>query len=279
MSAPADAFAFGRNWQRYLNAYLDPERVEIAAKSLSELVDEDLAGSTFVDVGSGSGVFSLCAHRAGANVVSFDVDPESVACGRELRRRAGSPASWTVLEGSVLDPNFVATLPQADVVYSWGVLHHTGDMYTAIRRAASLVKPGGLLVIAIYNRATDRFLDSDRWCRIKRRYNRSSRTVQACMEATFVSYWAAHQLKARHNPLRTAREYKRNRGMALKTDLVDWLGGYPYEYASADEIVEFCRDSLGLEAIKVLRTAPSGTGNNQYVFRQPAPLRNRMSVT
>jgi SAM-dependent methyltransferase len=269
VKAPADAFAFGRNWQRYVEAYLDPERVEIATRSLNELVEEDLKGRTFIDVGAGSGLFSLCAHRAGARrVVSLDVDPDSVAACRELRRRSGDPATWTVVEGSILDADLVGSLPSGDLVYSWGVLHHTGDMYTAIRQAARLVRPGGLFVIAIYNRATGRFLDSERWLRIKRRYNHSRRPTQVLMEASFTGYWALRQLAARQNPLRTAREYKKNRGMALKTDLVDWLGGYPYEYATSDEIVRFCSDELGFDVVKVLSNPPAGTGNNQFVFRR-----------
>jgi SAM-dependent methyltransferase len=271
---PAGAFAFGRNWLRYVEAYLDPERIAIAMQSLNDLIEEDLAGRTFIDIGAGSGLFSLCAYRAGATgVVSVDVDPDSVAACRELRGRSGNPSNWTILEGSVLDADFVDALAPGDIVYSWGVLHHTGDLYTGIRQAARLVKPGGLLVIAIYNRATGRFLDSDRWWRIKRRYNHSSRAAQGVMEAAFFCYWTAQRLKARQNPVRIAREYKKNRGMALKTDLIDWLGGYPYEYATADEIVRFCRDDLGLEVVKVLSNPPTGIGNNQFVFRHtPEPL-------
>jgi SAM-dependent methyltransferase len=267
--SPADRFDFGRNWQRYLDAYLDPERIDIATRSLNELIDDDLAGRTFVDIGAGSGLFSLCAYRAGAaRVVSFDVDPGSVACCHELRWRSGNPKHWIVLQGSVLDADFVASLAEAEVVYSWGVLHHTGDMYRAIRHGARLVKPGGLFVIAIYNRVTGCFLDSDRWQRIKRRYNHSSKATQLCMEASFTGYWTVRQLAARRNPLRIAREYKKNRGMALKTDLVDWLGGYPYEYATTDEIVSFCREELGFEVVKVLGNPPKGIGNNQFVFHR-----------
>jgi 2-polyprenyl-6-hydroxyphenyl methylase/3-demethylubiquinone-9 3-methyltransferase len=269
VTRPADAFAFGTNWLRYIDAYLDPERVAIAKRSLTDLVGEDLAGKTFVDIGAGSGLFSLCAQQAGAaRVISVDVDPDSVAASRELRRRAGDPPTWDVLEGSVLDADFLGTLAPGDIVYSWGVLHHTGDMYTAIRQAAGVVKPGGLFVIAIYNRATGRFLDSARWSTIKRRYNHSSRPTQRAMEAAFFCYWTATQLKARKNPTRVAREYKSRRGMAMMTDLVDWIGGYPYEYATADEITDFCRAECAMDVVKVLATPATGTGNNQFVFRR-----------
>jgi SAM-dependent methyltransferase len=270
MGAPPGAFAFGKNWQRYVDRYLDPERIAIAAQSMRDLIEEDLEGRTVVDVGAGSGLFSLCAHEAGAQVVSLDVDPDSVAACRELRRRAGDPDTWTVVEGSILDAELVDRLPAGEIVYSWGVLHHTGDMWTAIEHAARLIEPGGLFVISLYNRATGRLLDSERWLEIKRRYNRSGRPAQRLMEVAHVGHWTWGQVAARKNPLRVARTYKRNRGMALRTDLVDWLGGYPYEYATADEIVGFCRDRLGLQAVKVRANPPTGIGNNEFVFRREA---------
>jgi 2-polyprenyl-6-hydroxyphenyl methylase/3-demethylubiquinone-9 3-methyltransferase len=269
--APSDAFAFGKNWQCYVETYLDPERVAIAAQSLRDLTEDNLSGRRFIDIGAGSGLFSLCAHEAGAaSVVSVDIDPDSVASCFELRMRSGDSETWTVLEGSILDCEFVDTIEPGDIVYSWGVLHHTGDMYTGIRQAARLVRPGGLFVIAVYNRATGCVFDSARWQRIKRRYNHSSWWVQRVMEGAFYFYWTAMRLRARRNPIRIAREYKKNRGMALRTDLIDWLGGYPYEYATADEIVSFCQDELALEVVKVFSNPPTGTGNNQFVFRRPA---------
>jgi 2-polyprenyl-6-hydroxyphenyl methylase/3-demethylubiquinone-9 3-methyltransferase len=269
---PAGAFEFGRNWQRYIENYLDPERAQIAARSLDDLIGEDLTGKVFLDIGAGSGLFSLCAHLAGAaKVISVDVDPESVEACRTLRRSIGDPENWEVSGGSILDSAFFSGLPRGDVVYSWGVLHHTGDMYTAIRNVARLVAPGGLLCIAIYNRVTGRFLDSRRWWKIKHRYNQSPRWVQRAMEIAYFAYWTARQLYGRRNPIRAAAEYKESRGMALKTDLIDWLGGYPYEYATADEIVSFCRTECGLEEVKVIRISTQGTGNNQFVFRLPDP--------
>jgi SAM-dependent methyltransferase len=266
----ADSFRFGRNWQRYLDKYLDSERVEIAGRSLDDLIGEDLTGKVFLDVGAGSGLFSLCANLAGAaRVISIDVDPDSVEACRALRRSVGDPESWEVFEGSILDSAFIARLPRGDVVYSWGVLHHTGDMYTALRNAAGLVAPGGLLCIAIYNRVIGRFLDSQRWWKIKRRYNRSPRAVQRAMEFVYLGYWAARQLYARKNPVRIAVAEKQKRGMALITDVIDWLGGYPYEYATADEIVSFCTE-CGLQELKVIRVPYRGSGNNQFVFRAEA---------
>ena len=141
VAPPPDAFRFGRNWRRYISTYLDADRERVAAESLRDLVG-DLDQKSFLDVGCGSGLFSMCAYRAGAvNVVSIDVDPDAVTATRELQTRADAPPNWRVLHQSILAPDILAELEPADVVYSWGVLHHTGDMYTAIRNAADLVKP------------------------------------------------------------------------------------------------------------------------------------------
>jgi 2-polyprenyl-3-methyl-5-hydroxy-6-metoxy-1,4-benzoquinol methylase len=232
VTRPDDAFEFGRNWQRYIGTYLDEERLQIAAESLHGLVG-DVDGKTFLDIGAGSGLFSLCAHEA-----------------------------------SILDPRTVGETEPADVVYSWGVLHHTGDMQAAIRHAASLVAPGGLFCIAIYNRVTGRLLDSERWWKIKRFYNHTPPPIRRAMAWLYFCYWLTHQLRARQNPVRAARQYKQSRGMALMTDLVDWLGGYPYEFATVDEITTFCERECGMETVKVLAISPRGTGNNQFVFRR-----------
>jgi SAM-dependent methyltransferase len=264
---PSDAFAFGENWQRYIKHHLDPKRMKIAAQSLTDFLGEDLAGKTFLDIGSGSGLFSLCAHDAGATVTSIDVDPGSVSASLQLREFAGNPETWSVLEGSILDAKLVAELPASDVVYSWGVLHHSGDMYTAIRNAASLVTPDGLFCIAIYNRVTGRFLDSERWLKIKRRYNHSPRIVQSAMRGLMRSYWIAATLKKRQNPFKVALEYT-ERGMAVTTDLYDWVGGYPYEFATAAEITDFCEAECGMVNLKAVQLPPRDLGLNQFLFRR-----------
>lgn len=266
---PPDAFRFGRNWRRYVDTYLDPDRERIAVQSLRDLVG-DVEGKTFLDIGCGSGLFSLSAYRAGAKrVVSFDVDPDSVTATRTLRERSDSPENWIVLHGSILDSEFVATIEAADVVYSWGVLHHTGDMNTAIANAAGLTRPGGIFAIAIYNRVTGRWLDSNRWWRIKRAYNRAPAVGQRVMELTYGLYWSMARVRDRQNPVRLIREYRQSRGMAFRTDIMDWLGGYPYEFATAAEIRDLCEKSLGLRCVKVIELGPLDNGNNEFVFARP----------
>jgi SAM-dependent methyltransferase len=272
VAAPADAFGFGRNWQRYVAEHLTPERERIARDSVTDLVGTSLEGRTFLDIGSGSGLFSLAAHKLGAErVVSVDVDPDSVASTLHLRESAGAPASWTVITGSILDARLVDELEPADVVYSWGVLHHTGDMWTALTNATKLVRPGGgRFVIAIYNDARGaRFFDSRRWLTIKRFYGRLPDAGRTAMETGYRSYFWANKLRQGINPRTWERDYRRTRGMAFKTDVADWLGGYPYEYATTSEIVRYCEQNCGLRSVDVRKVADNDTANNEFVFERP----------
>jgi 2-polyprenyl-3-methyl-5-hydroxy-6-metoxy-1,4-benzoquinol methylase len=264
-----ESFPFGRNWQQFVKRHLTPEREQLAQHALASLFEADLAGTRFIDIGAGSGLFSLAAHRLGAReVISVDIDPESTFACHTLRRQVGEPPTWSIQQGSILDPTFTASIGPADIVYSWGVLHHTGSMWPAIQNASSLVPSKGMLGIGIYNRVEGGFLDSHRWWQIKRFYNRAPAAMRVLMEVAYISKWSIGVLRDRKNPVQAAREYQSTRGMALRTDVKDWLGGFPYEYASPDEIVSFCTTECGLETLKVAPVGSRSTGNNEFVFRR-----------
>ena len=265
-----ERFEFGENWSAFLRL-VDEDRITTAVSSLTTMLSVDeLRGRRFIDVGSGSGLFSLAAHRLGAEVRSFDYDPASVACTAELRRRfAASGSAWAVEPGSVLDTAYLASLGCYDVVYSWGVLHHTGAMWTACENVTSLVAPGGLLFIALYN---DQGARSRRWRRIKQLYC-SGPVGRVFVLGSYVPYVVARSFLADtvwgRNPVRRYREYRQGRGMSMLHDWVDWLGGFPFEVAKPEEVFEFYRDR-GFELVR-LQTCGGSLGCNEYVFRRPAP--------
>lgn len=265
-------FEFGKNWARFLAA-LDDTRIAQAEASLKQMLEvEHLLGRSFLDIGSGSGLFSLAARRLGARVRSFDYDPYSVACTAELKRRYfDGDVNWTVSAGSALDAAFVASLGQFDVVYSWGVLHHTGALWQAMELAVSAVAPGGQLFIAIYN---DTGSQSARWTRIKRLYNRLPRLLRAPYTAAVI---APNELKAAAAAvlqgqagayLRSWRGGPLARGMSRWRDIVDWVGGYPYEVARPEQVFDFCR-ARGFKLTKLL-CGGVGLGCNEFVFVKEA---------
>ena len=211
----------------------------------------------------------------GAQVVSFDLDPESVACTEELRRRYfNNDRNWDIKKGSILDREFLGTLGNFNIVYSWGVIHHTGQMDAGLENIVPLVKSEGRLFVAIYN---DQGGASRRWLMIKRLYNKVPRAGKLLLIGLFGLYFelrtAAIRIIRFQNPIQPSEWIEQDgRGMSKFHNLADWIGGYPFEVATPERIFDLYYDQ-GFELV-LLKTCGGGHGCNEFVFKRKPDSEN-----
>ena len=266
-----DRFEFGKNWESYAQL-VDEERVQYAEQRLTSMLGiRDLSGKTFLDIGCGSGVHSLAALRMGARqVLAIDLDPRSVAAARNVLSGFWSGSNATIKNMSVFD---LEQSPQGkfDVVYSWGVLHHTGDMHRAIRIAAEQTAAGGLFAVALYGKTPY----CGMWKRIKRWYVNASPEKQARAEEVYVRLFGFYLLlRGKRLADHIAQYHRHKRGMDFRHDVRDWIGGYPYESISPDELCRMLKP-LGFELARKnvrRRSGLFGSGNDEYLFKRASAL-------
>jgi 2-polyprenyl-6-hydroxyphenyl methylase/3-demethylubiquinone-9 3-methyltransferase len=253
-----DRFQFGENWTRFLSL-VDEERITQAAARLSEMLG-DIGGKSFLDVGSGSGIHSLAALRLGASrIVSFDYDPKSVACTAELKRRFAPMADWQVQPGSALDEQYLRSLGPFDIVYAWGVLHHTGAMWKSFDLVT--IPVAQTLMVAVYN---DEGRKSRLWLVLKKLHYKSPAPVKRLLQLlTFMLTWGKAFVFKPRKTFKNWSSYARQRGMSPWRDVVDWAGGYPCEFANAGDVFTFFRQrGFTLDALKTV----NGLGLNEFVL-------------
>ncbi len=256
-------FKFGKNWKQYIKT-INESKIEAAFISLSKSIGlTDLTNKSFIDIGCGSGLMSLVAQKMGASVFSFDYDKDSVEASKFIRDKFASSSNWQIERGSVLDCDYLNSLGKYDIVYSWGVLHHTGNMWQAFKNILSLTKQNGIIFIAIYN---DQGFTSKFWKGVKYIYN-SNVFGKLLVSAIFIPYFylvgSIMRLIKYTNQSSEIKGYKKNRGMNIYHDIIDWIGGYPFEVAKPDEIFNFFSNKG--YSLKYLKTTTS-VGCNEYVF-------------
>jgi len=259
-------FAFGANWQDY-SRLIDQDQIDASVARMDTLIGRDnISGRSFLDIGCGSGLHSLAALKLGAACLEgIDYDPLSVTTTTEVLKKFLGEGHYRVRRGDILDP--AHGLAPSEVVYSWGVLHHTGDMNRAIRAAASLVAPGGLLVLALYGKT--RYCSV--WKRIKRWYCQADEDGKRAAEAWYIRLFGAYLLLRGKRMKDHIASYRNKRGMDFLHDVRDWLGGYPYESITPTEL-DAILAPLGFMCIKrnvKRRSGLFGSGCDEYVYRAP----------
>ncbi len=226
-------FQFGENWKQFLSC-VDEPRIARAQESLHALLG-DIRGKTFLDIGCGSGIQSLAALRLGAaSVHSFDYDRQSVECSREMKRRFAPGADWSIEAGSALDESYLRSLGGFDIVYCWGVLHHTGDMWRALDLVT--IPARERLALCLYD---DQGTVSSVWRRLKRAYVEHPRTRPLITLVSWLTIWGPKVLLQPHRAISDWKNYQTKRGMSAWHDVIDWAGGYPYEFCKAAAVTDF----------------------------------------
>jgi len=255
-------FDFGKNWQDFSHKALDSKKIQQAREDFSYLTqDIDLTGKSFLDIGFGQGLSLLIATEKGCKTFGCDINSKCKMVLEQNKKHFDNLHSKKipVEVGSIMENSVISKIKsyrqQFDIVHSWGVLHHTGNMYKALQTAADLTANKGFLIIAIYNK----HWTSPLWLLIKKMYNRVPGFLKKILLYLYIPLLYLRSL------LGGLKNFKPARGMSFYYDAKDWLGGYPYEYASPKEIITFLQDDFNL-----IRFIPTNgfTGCNQFVFKK-----------
>ncbi len=252
-------FEFGQNWNLYSKSISDVE-VNLAKQGIIKLMPTKTAldSKSFLDIGCGSGIHSIAANTLGfESITATDFDLKSVNTAISNKKIFNS--NINIFQDDILNTKIKNKF---DVVYSWGVLHHTGNMEKAILNSRKLVNDEGYLIIAIYKKT----YFCKMWHFIKKLYCNSPRFIKKIFNFTFYTLRLSLYL-IKGNKI---SKYKQIRGMNLYFDSIDWLGGFPYESASKDVIVSMVGD--GFELVKFFDAKPNlglmGSACSEYTFKK-----------
>ena len=254
-------FSFGKNWVNYLKK-ANSNSLKKASKSIEDLFNyTKLNNVNFLDVGCGSGIFSLAARKNNMSVTSFDFDKFSVQATQSLKNKYfKDDLNWKVMQGSILDLDFLKKFKyKFEYVYSWGVLHHTGNMMESFENISTLVKDKGFLIISIYN---DQGILSRYWLVVKKLYNSNIIFRFLIILFHFPYFMILRPIKK----IILDRQIIDSRGMIFWYDYLDWLGGYPFEVAKPKDVISFFK-KRGFNIKKTL-TTKGKLGCNEFIFQK-----------
>lgn len=257
-------FNFGENWENFSKNQLSSTKIQEAKKDFVKFFqNESIKNQTFIDIGFGQGMSLLIANTLGAITVGNDINPlsEKVLEFNKSYFSDIKEISIPIIIGSILKESTLNAIRQIneqyDIVHSWGVLHHTGEMWEAINNSSELVNKNGKFIIAIYNK----HWSSPLWHTIKKTYNYSPKFIKKLIISIFYFIILIAKFSVTFkNP------FKKERGMSFYYDVIDWVGGYPYEYANKEEIQTYI-ENLGFQLI-YYNKAQVPTGCNEYVFKK-----------
>ena len=262
-------YDFGRNWNDF-SQNISEEQIEYAENAIKNLIPV-IKGKTVIDIGCGSGLHALAFLRLGAkSITCIDYDENSIKTTSILLKRFyKNKKKYVVKQMDILSSDYLKNLSpnKFDIVYSWGVLHHTGQMFKAIDNTCNLVSENGHLAIALYIKT--------KFCRFwsfeKRLYSSLNYLRLFIKIPFFVLLLTAYVFKKRHMPWTVLKNYKIERGMSFYYDIDDWLGGYPYESVSHKEIISFLSKKNFL-CFKHFNTHNRfglfGSGCGQWIFKR-----------
>ena len=260
-------FDFGENWSNYLHD-VDDDRVSLAMKNINDaLGDNFIRDKSFLDIGCGSGIHSLAALKLNAKYVkSFDINKKNIINTKKIISKFWEKNNYDVEVMNILEANDYSI--KYDIVYSWGVLHHTGEMNIAIKNSINYCKKNSILFIALYEKT----IYCKMWRMIKKFYNNTNRINQFLLLNFYNILKIFGLLITLKNPYLYVKNYRSNRGMSFIYDQIDWIGGYPYESINKTELLKIIGSDFKLLQYKRAKTglfrSILGTGCSEYVFKK-----------
>ena len=208
-----------------------PLELEGVIKHLQHIYPDGLEGKTVLDGGCGSGMVSVAFATLGADVTGVDVTRQCVENGRKNAQRFGVECRFIQADLVTLSLD-----DQFDIIYTWGVLHHTPDAEASFHSLATHLKEDGDIIIAVYLRTPL----SGFWNSIRVFYQRSPSMLKTVTRKTTAALLAGVDMAKR---LVGGRQRYMMRGTSNEEIVNDWFGVPHRTFHSYDEVYKWFEDA------------------------------------